>query len=116
MGAAYSRVVNKAVGLTSPHPAARTLKSSMSTFPDHLGRGFGVVEPQLARFTEPLALACGHWLPEYELAYVTYGTLNDDASNALRSSWFCVIAATLSGEISVTPSSVPPLSISCRKR
>ena len=47
------------------------------------GRSVGVVEPQLATFSEPLSLACGQWLPRYELAYETYGELNADASNAV---------------------------------
>jgi homoserine O-acetyltransferase len=47
------------------------------------GRSVGVVEPQIAEFSEPLALACGRWLPRFELAYETYGKLNADASNAV---------------------------------
>ncbi len=47
------------------------------------GRSVGIVEPQIAEFSEPLALACGRWLPRFELAYETYGTLNPDASNAV---------------------------------
>jgi homoserine O-acetyltransferase len=43
----------------------------------------GPVEPRRARFTEPLALACGRALPEYELAYETYGELDATASNAV---------------------------------
>ena len=47
------------------------------------GRPVGVVEPQLAQFSEPLQLACGQWLSRFELAYETYGTLNPDKSNAV---------------------------------
>ena len=47
------------------------------------GRSVGVVEPQLAQFSEPLQLACGQWLSRFELAYETYGTLNPDKSNAV---------------------------------
>jgi len=43
----------------------------------------GLVEPAIARFEEPLALACGRTLPEYELVYETYGALNDERSNAV---------------------------------
>ena len=43
----------------------------------------GLVEPAIARFEEPLALACGRALTEYELVYETYGALNDDRSNAV---------------------------------
>ncbi len=43
----------------------------------------GLVTPQVARFDEPLALACGRSLASYELVYETYGTLNASASNAV---------------------------------
>ncbi|MDF0734068.1 homoserine O-acetyltransferase [Pseudomonas entomophila] len=43
----------------------------------------GLVTPQIARFDEPLALACGRPLANYELVYETYGTLNATASNAV---------------------------------
>jgi homoserine O-acetyltransferase/O-succinyltransferase len=46
-------------------------------------RSVGAVEAQVAHFSDPLALACGQWLPSYGLAYETYGTLNPDASNAV---------------------------------
>ena len=47
------------------------------------GRSVGVVVEQRARFTAPLALACGKTLPEYELAYETYGTLDAGRTNAV---------------------------------
>jgi homoserine O-acetyltransferase len=47
------------------------------------GRSVGIVEPQVAQFTEPLVLSSGRWLDRYELAYETYGKLNADASNAV---------------------------------
>ncbi|MDZ4323497.1 MAG: homoserine O-acetyltransferase, partial [Pseudomonas sp.] len=43
----------------------------------------GLVTPQVAYFSEPLALACGRSLPAYDLIYETYGTLNATASNAV---------------------------------
>lgn len=43
----------------------------------------GLVTPQIARFDEPLALACGRSLNSYELVFETYGTLNASASNAV---------------------------------
>ena len=43
----------------------------------------GIVEPQVARFDEPLPLACGGTLPAYELVFETYGTLNAARSNAI---------------------------------
>lgn len=33
----------------------------------------GLVSPQVFRFSEPLALACGRSLAEYELVVETYG-------------------------------------------
>jgi homoserine O-acetyltransferase len=46
-------------------------------------RSVGPVVARRARFDEPLPLACGAALPEYELAYETYGALNADRSNAV---------------------------------
>ena len=46
-------------------------------------RSVGPVLAQLARFDTPLPLACGRALPSYELAYETYGTLNQARSNAV---------------------------------
>ncbi|MBD1549941.1 homoserine O-succinyltransferase MetX [Pseudomonas typographi] len=43
----------------------------------------GIVTPQIAHFSEPLALACGRAIAEYDLVYETYGTLNASASNAV---------------------------------
>jgi len=43
----------------------------------------GLVTPQIARFAEPLALACGRSLADYQLTYETYGELNASASNAV---------------------------------
>ncbi|NQY04383.1 MAG: homoserine O-acetyltransferase [Halieaceae bacterium] len=43
----------------------------------------GLVHPEVAQFDEPLPLACGRTLSSYELVYETYGTLNDDRSNAV---------------------------------
>ena len=47
------------------------------------GRSVGPVVAQRAHIDAPLALACGRTLPEYELAYETYGALDADASNAV---------------------------------
>ena len=43
----------------------------------------GAVVPQRAHFTVPLPLACGKSLPEYEIAYETYGTLDAERANAV---------------------------------
>ncbi len=43
----------------------------------------GLVTPQKFEFTEPLDLACGRTLEQYQLMVETYGTLNADKSNAI---------------------------------
>jgi len=43
----------------------------------------GLVSPKVARFDEPLQLACGRTVDQYELVYETYGQLNATASNAV---------------------------------
>lgn len=43
----------------------------------------GLVTPSVARFDEPLRLACGRTLDHYQLIYETYGELNATASNAV---------------------------------
>ena len=43
----------------------------------------GVVAPQRAAFTEPLALRSGGTLDNYQLVYETYGTLNAERNNAV---------------------------------
>lgn len=52
----------------------------------------GLVTPQTAHFTTPLALDCGRVLPSYDLTYETYGTLNASCSNAI------LICHALSGD------------------
>ncbi|HLR29863.1 MAG TPA: homoserine O-acetyltransferase [Paenalcaligenes sp.] len=43
----------------------------------------GIVESEIIAFDEPLRLASGQVLPQYQLAIETYGELNRDASNAV---------------------------------
>lgn len=43
----------------------------------------GVVAPQTAHFNVPLKLKSGEVLPQYDLVYETYGTLNAEKSNAV---------------------------------
>jgi homoserine O-acetyltransferase len=43
----------------------------------------GLVTPQQMHFSEPLPLKCGAVLPEYDLTYETYGTLDARRSNAV---------------------------------
>src|SRR5258708_28258219 len=48
-----------------------------------LPRSVGPVVSHSAYFDQPLPLACGRTLDAFELAYETYGELNDDRSNAV---------------------------------
>ncbi len=43
----------------------------------------GIVTPQSHHFDQPLKLACGRTLPQYDLVYETYGELNHNKSNAI---------------------------------
>lgn len=43
----------------------------------------GEVEPQVVKFSTPLALACGETLSEWQISYETYGEPNHDMSNAV---------------------------------
>jgi len=52
----------------------------------------GLVSPQTHKFTTPLALDCGRTLPTYEIVYETYGSLNQEHSNAV------LICHALSGD------------------
>ena len=52
----------------------------MSRFP---ADSVGLVTPQRQTFSEPLPLACGRSLAQYELVYETYGQLNASRSNAV---------------------------------
>ena len=46
-------------------------------------RSVGFVEAQKAHFDEPLPLKAGRVLPQYDLVYETYGTLNAARNNAV---------------------------------
>ena len=43
----------------------------------------GIVAAKNAHFSEPLTLKSGHLLPQFDLAYETYGTLNAEKNNAV---------------------------------
>src|SRR5689334_15649479 len=63
-----------------PSFSATTASADKSIVDD---RSVGPVLPQVAHFDAPLPLACGRSLPQYELAYETYGRLNAARSNAV---------------------------------
>lgn len=52
----------------------------MSRFP---ADSVGLVTPQREAFSEPLSLACGKSLTQFELVFETYGVLNANRSNAV---------------------------------
>ncbi len=52
----------------------------------------GIVEDKIQHFSQALTLVCGRELPEYDIAYETYGTLNATATNAV------LICHALSGD------------------
>lgn len=43
----------------------------------------GIVTPQTLHFAEPLTLECNRTLPSFDLVIETYGSLNEDKSNAI---------------------------------
>lgn len=60
-----------------------------ATFPHD---SVGLVEPSVLKFDQPLALVCGKTIPQYELIVETYGSLNEQRSNAI------LICHALSGD------------------
>lgn len=46
-------------------------------------KSVGIVVPQIAHFSDPLTLKSGAVLPQFDLVYETYGTLNAQKSNAV---------------------------------
>lgn len=53
------------------------------TEPSFPADSVGIVQPETYRFDEPLQLACGRMLNQYDLVVETYGKLNDAHSNAI---------------------------------
>ncbi len=51
--------------------------------PTDLANSVGIVTPQTFHFAQPLTLECNRVLPSFDLVFETYGTLNQDKSNAI---------------------------------
>lgn len=66
---------------SQPIPAAKSIEQSPRM--DEHEASVGVVQTQYFEFDEPLAFASGQVLDRYTLAVQTYGTLNQDKSNAV---------------------------------
>lgn len=70
----------------SANHSSTAVPSSAPAHPSHpvVPEGsVGVVTPQYIAFTQPLHLASGQVLPQYELCVETYGTLNAERTNAV---------------------------------
>ena len=57
--------------------------SDFEDTPAHDSGSVGIVTPTLYHFAEPLTLECNRTLPSFDLMVETYGTLNEDKSNAI---------------------------------
>ena len=72
-----------------PNPSSEPTPSEHSTtdHPDFFAGleagSVGLVTPQTLHFDEVLTLECNRTLPFFDLVYETYGTLNEDKSNAI---------------------------------
>ena len=66
-----------------PSFSATTVASDTPLSEASAAHSVGAARPQIARFSDPLPLACGRALSQYELAYETYGELNAARSNAV---------------------------------
>jgi len=71
--------------MTTPalHSAEGLAPDAVRSFAEPSPGSVGVVTPQFIRFEEPLPLASGQLLQSYELAVETYGTLNEQRTNAV---------------------------------
>ncbi len=68
---------------SSNAPLESAAQSSDAAEPDSAVGSVGIVTPQTYHFDEPLTLECQRVLPSFELIFETYGTLNQDKSNAI---------------------------------
>ncbi len=70
----------------------KNVASDDSSAAEYPAGSVGLVSPQTMKFEHALELSSGKVLPEYELVYETYGTLNESCSNAV------LICHALSGD------------------
>lgn len=64
------------------HPTQPTGGESDINATDLTG-SVGIITPQTMHFDQPLTLECEQILPTFDLVFETYGTLNEDKSNAI---------------------------------
>ncbi len=69
--------------VSSPPSAQAPASDASPPFVDDASGSVGVVRPAFIPFDTPLPLTSGQVLPSYELAVETYGTLNEQRSNAV---------------------------------
>jgi homoserine O-acetyltransferase len=69
--------------LAMPSFSATTVASDTPQAAAFNANSVGVARPQVVHIDAPLPLTCGRTLAQYDLAYETYGTLNDERSNAV---------------------------------
>ena len=68
---------------SSNAPLESAAQSSDAAESDSAVGSVGIVTPQTYHFDEPLTLECQRVLPSFDLIFETYGTLNQDKSNAI---------------------------------
>ena len=68
---------------TSDQSPTDTLHSASLVNPVDSVGSVGIITPQIFHFAEPLTLECNRTLPSFDLIIETYGTLNNDKSNAV---------------------------------
>ena len=65
------------------HNNSNTKGSEGKDSPALAADSVGIVSPRSHHFDQPIELACGRTLKQYDLVYETYGELNENQSNAI---------------------------------
>lgn len=68
---------------SSPTPSTASAPSAAAPQPRGIARSVGIVQPRVEHFAEPVLLACGRELADYDIVFETYGELNAQRSNAV---------------------------------